>query len=87
MELAERGYMRLIEKIGAKKIIQELRDAEQEIENAKRKAKAFFKTSHTSRSYKSSLKYEFTSGTDKDITASKCEEQCRTWRKIMLNEK
>lgn len=80
MELAEKGYMRLIEKIGAKKIIQDLRDAEQEIENAKRKAKAFFKkTSHTSRAYKSSLKYEFTSSADKDITASKCEEQCRTW--------
>ena len=80
MELAEKGYIRLIEKIGAKKVIQDLKEAEDLHENAKRKAKAFFKkTSNTSRAYKNSLKYEFSSSADKDITSEKCEEQCRTW--------
>ena len=79
MELAEKGYIRLIEKIGAKKVIQELKDAEDQHENAKRKAKAFFKrTSHSNRAYKNSLKYEFTSRDDK-ITSLQCEEQCRVW--------
>ena len=43
MEMAEKGYNRLIEKIGAKKVIQDLKEAEDLHENAIRKAKAFFK--------------------------------------------
>lgn len=79
MEMAEKGYNRLIEKIGAKKIIQELKEAEDQIENAKRKAKAFFKkTARTSRTFNSSLKYYFTSNDDK-ISSYMCEEQCRSW--------
>lgn len=81
MEMAEKGYNRLIEKIGAKKIIQDLKEAEDLHENAIRKAKAFFKkTARTTRAYNNSLKYEFSSGDKNDkITSYKCEEQCRTW--------
>ena len=43
MEMAEKGYNRLIEKIGAKKIIQDLKEAEDLHENAVRKARAFSK--------------------------------------------
>ena len=81
MEMAEKGYNRLIEKIGAKKIIQDLKEAEDLHENAVRKARAFFKkTARTTRAYNNSLKYEFSS-TEKNnlITSYKCEEQCRTW--------
>jgi|TARA_E500000318_G_scaffold134_4_gene215 hypothetical protein len=81
MEMAEKGYVKLIEKIGAKKVIQDLRDAEETHTNAVRKATAFFKkTARTSRAYNNSLSYDFTSR-DKDtkITADKCESQCRTW--------
>ena len=81
IEMAEKGYNRLIEKIGAKKIIQDLKEAEDLHENAIRKARAFFKkTARTTRAYNNSLKYEFSS-TEKNnlITSYKCEEQCRTW--------
>ena len=62
MEMAEKGYNRLIEKIGAKKIIQDLKEAEDLHENAIRKARAFFKkTARTTRAYNNSLKYEFSS--------------------------
>ena len=79
-EMAEQGYVKLIKKLGADKIIDELRSSEERHENAMRKAKSFFKkASHTSVAYKKGLDYIFSSTTEKKITSLKCEEQCRTW--------
>ena len=65
-EMAEQGYTKLIKKLGADKIIEELRGSEERHENAMRKAKSFFKkASQTSVAYKQALDYMFNSTADK----------------------
>ena len=74
-------------KIGAQKIIDALKFAEQDLKRAQTLAQSFFEKKATNKSMKEELKSKFEKNSsrynddDDKITAEDCEDQIRTWAK------
>ena len=74
-------------KIGAQKIIDALKFAEEDLKRAKTLAQSFFEKKATTKGMKEDLKSKFDKDNnsrydrDDDITAEDCEDQIRTWAK------
>ena len=69
-------------KIGAQKIIDALKFAEEDLKRAQTLAQSFFEKKATTKDMKEDLQYKFGRKDDDDkITAEDCEDQIRTWAK------
>ena len=69
-------------KIGAQKIIDALKFAEQDLKHKQALAQSFFEKKATTKDMKEDLQYKFGRKDDDDkITAEDCEDQIRTWAK------
>jgi len=69
-------------KIGAQKIIDGLKFAEEDLKHKQSLAQSFFEKKATTKDMKADLQYKFGRKDDDDkITAEDCEDQIRTWAK------
>ena len=78
--MTNKAVKKLAAKIGAQKIVDALREAEDNLRAAQETAKTFFGKKATSKDKKQELMYKFESRND-TITAEDCEEQLTIWAK------
>ena len=88
-EATNKASKKLSVKIGAQKIIDALRIATDQYEQAQKSAQSFFEKKATTKDMKENLKSKFDkkgyryNDDDNKITLSDCEEQIRTWAKSL----
>jgi len=89
-EATDKARKKLAIKIGAQKIIDALKSAEEMLTQAQKSAQSFFEKKATTKERKEDLKskfdktsYRYDSDDRKEITVSDCEDQIRTWAKSL----
>ena len=89
-EATDKASKKLAIKIGAQKIIDALKDAEESLTKAQTSAQSFFEKKAINQTMKEDLKNKFDKSSyryDNDkITLSDCEEQIRTWAKTLAEK-
>jgi len=92
-EATNRASKKLAVKIGAQKIIDALKSAEEMLIQAQKSAQSFFEKKATTKERKEDLKskfdktsYRYDSDDRKEITVSDCEDQIRTWAKALASQ-
>jgi len=84
----DKASKKLAVKIGAQKIIDTLKLAKENFDNAQKSAQSFFEKKATTKDMKEDLKSKFEKNSSRDydddkITLSDCEDQIRTWAKTL----
>jgi len=83
-EATDKASKKLAIKIGAQKIIDALKLAEDNLTKAQGSARSFFEKKATTKEMKEDLSYKMSrSDEDEDITVEECESQIRTWAKTL----
>ena len=83
-EATDKASKKLAIKIGAQKIIDALKLAEDNLLKAQGTAKSFFEKKATTKQMKEDLSYKMSrDDEDEDITVEECESQIRTWAKTL----
>jgi len=83
-EATDKASKKLAIKIGAQKIIDALKLAEDNLAKAQGTARSFFEKKATTKKMKEDLSYNMSrSDDDEDITVKECESQIRTWAKTL----
>ena len=83
-EATDKASKKLAIKIGAQKIIDALKSAEENLTKAQGSAKSFFEKKATTKEMKKDLSYKMSRDEDEDeITVAECESQIRTWAKTL----
>jgi len=88
-EATDRASKKLAVKIGAQKIMEHLKQAEETLTQAQKSAQSFFEKKATTKERKNDLKSKFDKGSyrydedDDTITLKDCEEQIRVWAKAL----
>jgi len=89
-EATDKASKKLAVKIGAQKIIDALKNAEEGLIRAQTSAQSFFEKKATNKTMKEDLKNKFDTSSyryDNDkITLSDCEDQIRTWAKTLAEK-
>ena len=82
-EATDKASKKLAVKIGAQKIIDALKSAEENLTKAQTSAQSFFEKKATTKEMKEDLSYKLSRDDDEKITVSDCEDQIRTWAKSL----
>ena len=87
-EATDKASTKLAVKIGAQRIIDALKIATEQYEQAQKSAQTFFEKKATTKGMKENLKSKFDKesygyGDKEEITLSDCEDQIRTWAKSL----
>ena len=83
-EATDKASKKLAVKIGAQRIIDALKLAEDNLTKAQGTARSFFEKKATTKEMKEDLSYKMSrSDEDEDITVEECESQIRTWAKTL----
>jgi hypothetical protein len=87
-EATDKASKKLAVKIGAQRIIDALKIATEQYEQAQKSAQTFFEKKATTKGMKENLKSKFDKesfgyGDKEEITLSDCEDQIRTWAKSL----
>ena len=86
-EATNKASKKLAVKIGAQKIMDHLKEAEEMLTQAQKSAQSFFEKKATTKERKEELASKFDKGSysydDDKITLSDCEDQIRTWAKSL----
>ena len=82
-EATDKASKKLAIKIGAQKIIDGLKLAEDNLAKAQGTAQSFFEKKATTKEMKEDLSYKMSRDEDEEITSSDCEKQIRTWAKTL----
>ena len=89
-EATNKASKKLAVKIGAQKIMDHLKEAEEMLTQAQKSAQSFFEKKATTKERKEDLKskfdktsYRYDADDRKEITLSDCEDQIRTWAKSL----
>ena len=89
-EATNKASKKLAVKIGAQKIMDHLKEAEEMLTQAQKSAQSFFEKKATTKERKEDLKskfdktsYRYDADDRKEITVSECEDQIRTWAKSL----
>ena len=89
-EATNRASKKLAVKIGAQKIIDALKYAEEMVSKAQKSAQSFFEKKATTKEKKENLSSKFEKDSyrydDDKITLEDCEEQIRTWAKALADQ-
>ncbi len=86
-EATNRASKKLAVKIGAQKIIDALKYAEEVLAKAQKSAQSFFEKKATTKQMKEDLSYKLTDkDDDEDITVKECEDQIRVWAKALATQ-
>ena len=89
-EATNRASKKLAVKIGAQKIIDALKNAEEMVSKAQKSAQSFFEKKATTKEKKENLSSKFEKDSyrydDDKITLEDCEEQIRTWAKALADQ-
>ena len=83
-DATDKASKKLAVKIGAQKIIDALKSAEENLTKAQTSAQSFFEKKATTKEMKEDLSYKLSRDDDDEkITVSDCEDQIRTWAKSL----
>ena len=82
-EATDKASKKLAIKIGAQKIIDALKLAEDNLAKAQGTAQSFFEKKATTKEMKEDLSYKMSRDEDEEITSLDCEKQIRTWAKTL----
>ena len=89
-EATNKASKKLAVKIGAQKIIDALKNAEEMVSKAQKSAQSFFEKKATTKEKKENLSSKFEKDSyrydDGKITLEDCEEQIRTWAKALADQ-
>jgi uncharacterized protein YecA (UPF0149 family) len=89
-EATNKASKKLAVKIGAQKIIDALKNAEEMVSKAQKSAQSFFEKKATTKEKKENLSSKFEKDSyrydDDKITLEDCEEQIRTWAKALADQ-
>jgi hypothetical protein len=89
-EATNRASKKLAVKIGAQKIIDALKNAEEMVSKAQKSAQSFFEKKASTKEKKENLSSKFEKDSyhydDDKITLEDCEEQIRTWAKALADQ-
>ena len=86
-EATDKASKKLAIKIGAQKIIDALKEAEESLTKAQTSAQSFFEKKATTKEMKEDLSYNLSRNEDEeDITVEECEKQIRTWAKTLAEK-